>query len=88
MRRPPVKPDPSHAATVVKVNDIATLGRVVRERRRALGVIQAEAAGLIGVDRAVVGRLERGRNVHLSIALALVQVLGMDVEIRPRGGTR
>ena len=71
-----------------KVNDLAALGRVVRERRQALGVSQTEAAGLIGVERAVIGRLERGRNVHLSIALALVQVLGMDVEIRPRGGAR
>ena len=40
----------------------------------------------IGVNRRVVGELERGKGtVQLQIAMDVARVLGLDIELKPRG---
>lgn len=61
------------------------LGDALRKRRRELGLGQEEVAGVIGVNRRVVGELERGKGtVQLQIAMDVARVLGLDIELKPR----
>lgn len=62
------------------------LGSVLRARRRELGLAQEEISGVIGVNRRVIGELERGKGtVQLQIAMEVARVLGLDIELEPRG---
>ncbi|MDO8185250.1 helix-turn-helix domain-containing protein [Conexibacter sp. JD483] len=59
--------------------------RALRTRRQELEITQEELAAATGVNRRVIGELERGKGtVRLEIVLALAQALGLDVELRPR----
>ena len=61
------------------------LGRALRSRRRELEISQEALAAATGVNRRVIGELERGKGtVRLEIALALAEALGLDLELRPR----
>jgi HTH-type transcriptional regulator / antitoxin HipB len=63
------------------------LGNALRERRRELGLAQEEIAGVIGVNRRVIGELERGKGtVQLQIAMEAARALGLDIELERRGG--
>jgi HTH-type transcriptional regulator / antitoxin HipB len=69
----------------VIVSDSTRAGQVLRAHRRELGLTQDEVADLIGVNRRVIGELERGKgSVRLEIALNVARVLGIDVDLRPR----
>lgn len=63
------------------------LGALLRERRNRLGLTQEEVALSAGVHRRVVGDLERGvREARLGNVLAVTTALGLDVQLRARGG--
>lgn len=63
-----------------------TFGLTLRRRRRELDLTQDELAAVIGVNRRVLGELERGKgSVRLEIALAAARAVGLDVELRRRG---
>jgi transcriptional regulator with XRE-family HTH domain len=60
-------------------------GRRVRERRTALGLSQGHIADVVGVNRRVIGELERGKpTVQLSIALRVAEAVGLDLDLRER----
>lgn len=60
-------------------------GRRVRERRIQLRLSQSAVADVVGVNRRVIGELERGKpSVQLDIALRVAEALGLDVELRER----
>lgn len=62
------------------------LGNALRARRRELDLTQEEVAGVIGVNRRVIGELEGGKGtVQLRIAMEVARVLGLDIELEPRG---
>jgi DNA-binding XRE family transcriptional regulator len=62
------------------------LGNALRARRRELDLTQEEIAGVIGVNRRVIGELEGGKGtVQLRIAMEVARVLGLDIELEPRG---
>jgi transcriptional regulator with XRE-family HTH domain len=66
--------------------DSASFGAALRARRHALSLTQDEVAAVTGVNRRVVGELERGKgSVRLEIAFRVAQALGIEVELRPRG---
>ena len=59
----------------------AALGQVVRQRRIAVGISQDELALIAGLERAHIGRIERGENmpnvsVFMRVADALSQNAG------------
>ena len=60
-------------------------GQRVRERRTQLRLSQSALANVVGVNRRVIGELERGKpSVQLDIALRVAEALGLDVELRER----
>lgn len=60
-------------------------GRRIRERRTLLGITQDRLAEMVGVNRRVIGELERGKlSVQLGIALRIARALGLDIELRER----
>jgi DNA-binding XRE family transcriptional regulator len=67
------------------VNSTEELGQRLRERRLALALTQDQVAGIVGVNRRVLGELERGKStVRLGIALEVARVLGLDIDLTPR----
>ena len=64
------------------VHDLAV---VIVERRRALGITQEDLAFTVGVNRRVIGELERGKeSVRADILLRTLEALGLDVRIEAR----
>lgn len=67
------------------VADAEETGRLLRARRQQLHLTQDQVAEVIGVNRRVVGELERGkRSVRLAIVLEAARALGLDVDLQPR----
>ncbi len=78
--------DPVGMADVQEVTSPAELGTAIRERRRSLGITQAELATTIDVNRKVVGQLENGKEtVHVGIVLRAARAVGLVVGVEPRG---
>jgi HTH-type transcriptional regulator / antitoxin HipB len=74
------------SATATRIQTPEQLGRAIRAMRRELHITQQTVADLTGVNRVVVGQLERDKStVQLRIVLLVVQVLGIDIELRTRG---
>ena len=60
-------------------------GQWVRGHRKRLGLSQSEVADVIGVNRRVLGQLERGKpTVQLWIALSAAQAVGLDISLHAR----
>lgn len=67
----------------------AVFDDVVRERRLELGLRQVELADLAGVSPRFVHTLEAGkRSVQLDRVSAVLDVLGLELAVRPRGVSR
>lgn len=68
------------------IGSTAELGAAIRERRRELRITQDDLAASIGVNRKVVGQLEKGKaTVHVDIVLRAAQAVGLNVGVEPRG---
>ncbi|MDW5594032.1 helix-turn-helix domain-containing protein [Conexibacter stalactiti] len=60
-------------------------GAALERRRRELSLTQDDVASAIGVNRRVIGELERGKgSVRIEIALAVAQAVGLDVDLSAR----
>jgi DNA-binding XRE family transcriptional regulator len=67
------------------VSDTREFGHAIRARRADLHLTQGQLAEVIGVNRRVIGELERGKgSVRLEIALAAARAVGLDVELKRR----
>jgi DNA-binding XRE family transcriptional regulator len=61
------------------------LVNALRARRRELNLTQEDVVNVIGVNRRVIGELERGKGtVQLQIAMEAARALGLDIELAPR----
>lgn len=61
-------------------------GKRIRDRRKYLRLSQSALADVVGVNRRVIGELERGKpSVQLKIALRVAEAVGLDVTLRDRG---
>jgi y4mF family transcriptional regulator len=70
----------------MRIDSTEALGLAIRERRLELGLSQEALADVVGVNRRVVGELERGkRSVQLNLVMRIAQGLGLDLELRERG---
>lgn len=68
------------------VDSPTALGAAISKRRAALGITQDDLALAIGVNRKVIGQLERGKaTVRLEIALDAARALGLSIGVEPRG---
>jgi y4mF family transcriptional regulator len=63
----------------------ADLGAVIRDRRKRLGLDQAELAARVEVSRQWIVGVEQGRaRAELGLVLRTLDVLGLRLETRPR----
>lgn len=61
-------------------------GLHLRRRRKELGLSQSALADVVGVNRRVIGDLERGKaSVQLGIALRVAVAVGLDIVLIERG---
>lgn len=68
------------------VRSTVDVGRLVTERRKALGLTQIDLAGLSQTGNRFIGELERGKGtVQFDKALHVLGLLGLDVIIVERG---
>lgn len=69
------------------IRNMSALGRLIRERRKAVGMTGEELARMAGVSRRLLVEVERGRraNVGAAALLRLLELLGLTVEVQPRG---
>ncbi len=64
---------------------VSSLGRAVRQRRRALGLTQQALARAAGCGLVFIYHLERGKpSLRLDKLLAILAVLGLDVSLKSR----
>ena len=69
------------------VDSAAAIGRLVRQRRKAGRLTQAEAAALCGVGTRFLSELERGKaTAELGKVLRVLRGLGLELAVTPRGG--
>jgi len=71
----------------VQVRSPGEFGRQIRQRRKAVGLTADETASLAGVSRRLLLELEQGKrpNVGLAHVLRILELLGVDVMLSPRG---
>jgi HTH-type transcriptional regulator/antitoxin HipB len=67
------------------VDDLSDLVLQLRRRRAELKLTQEQVAEVSGLNRRVIGELERGTiSPRFSTVLAIANALGLDIELRPR----
>lgn len=70
----------------MKITVEAELGRVVRDRRSAVGMTQEDLASLTGIPQANLSKIERGAaTAKFDTYLRLCQALGIDLLAEGRG---
>ena len=68
------------------ITDAKEFGRVLRQRRKALGYTQAFISEFSGFSVTFISDLENGKSTaELGKALYLANLLGLDVSLTPRG---
>lgn len=67
------------------IRNASDFGNELRRRRQAAGLSQDAVADVVGVNRRVIGELERGKpTVQLDIALRVAEALGLDLSFSVR----
>jgi y4mF family transcriptional regulator len=62
------------------------IGRTVRDTRKSMGLRQESLAAAAGVGLRFLVELERGKpSVRLDKMLAVLDALGLELEVKPRG---
>lgn len=65
------------------IRTVDDVGRLVKDRRRQLGLSQAELAERVGVSRQWLVGLERGKpTVEMALALRTLALLGLNLDAR------
>lgn len=79
-----IRPFPGEAV----VKDVAEIGAIVRQLRKAGGMTQAEAAAMCRVGTRFLSDLENGKpTLHLGKALQVLRDFGLLVILRKKGFT-
>lgn len=77
--------DEKHAEGYGPVASVADIGRMVRCKRKELGVLQESAAGLSGVGTKFLSQLENGKETaEIGRVLQVLKSMGLEVYIYPR----
>jgi transcriptional regulator with XRE-family HTH domain len=75
----------SHEPTYGKISTPDELGRLIRFKRKEVGVLQEVAAGMTGVGTKFLSQLENGKETaELGKTLQVLRKMGLDVYIFPR----
>ncbi|MCQ2050158.1 MAG: helix-turn-helix transcriptional regulator [Fibrobacter sp.] len=66
--------------------DMKELSKIVKSRRKELGITQADAAGMCGVGNRFLSELENGKeSLHIGKVLHVLAMLGIDIALNTRG---
>lgn len=77
------------APAALPVRTAAELGAALRAQRRRLALKQLDIAGLGNTGNRFIVELEGGKpTVQLQKALDIVDLLGLELVLRPKGGAR
>ncbi|MBN1957416.1 MAG: helix-turn-helix transcriptional regulator [Desulfuromonadales bacterium] len=76
----------SHDQDYGRISSVADIGRLVRLKRKQLGVLQEDAAGLSAVGTKFLSQLENGKeSAEIGLVLQVLKSMGLEVYIYPRG---
>ena len=77
----------SHDSNSIRVRSSVEISAAIRARRRGANLTQVHASGLAGVGTRFLAELESGKpTAQLGKALQILDLLGIDVWLVPRGG--
>jgi y4mF family transcriptional regulator len=72
-----------------QISTVADIGKLVRHKRKQLGVLQEDAAGLSGVGTKFLSQLENGKETaEIGRVLQVLKSMGLDVYIYSRSENR
>lgn len=67
----------------MEIGDTRALGDLIRQRRKAMGLTQRDAAGLCGVGERFLSELERGKaSASLGKTLQVLKRLGLRTRVQ------
>lgn len=67
----------------MEIINTKSLGRIIRQHRKSIGLTQRDAAGLCGVGERFLSELERGKETaSLGKAIQVIKRLGLKIEIK------
>lgn len=70
----------------MEIGDTRALGDLIRQRRKAMGLTQRDAAGLCGVGERFLSELERGKaSASLGKTLQVLKRLGLRTRVQAAG---
>jgi HTH-type transcriptional regulator / antitoxin HipB len=70
----------------MKITSSKELGEMIRNQRKSLGYTQKYLADYTGFSASFISNLENGKDTaELGKALFLINLLGMDIEVKGRG---
>ena len=71
-------------SAIKHVSSALALGRIIRDRRKSLGLTQAAAGRLVGVHQTTLSDVERGKNkVKIDTLMKLIAALRLELLIQP-----
>jgi y4mF family transcriptional regulator len=81
-------PDQQSVLPYGNIRSVAEIGQLVRQKRQADRLTQAELAAMSSVGTRLVSELENGKaTIELAKALRVLETLGLVVYVAPRGKT-
>ena len=70
----------------MKVSDTESFGQAIKKRRKELKYTQSYISEVTGFSVSFISELENGKSTaEIGKAIFLANVLGLDIEISPRG---
>ena len=80
-----MKEEKNAASTWGKVTSVEDIGNLVRAKRKQLGVLQEDAAGLSGVGTRFLSQLENGKETaEIGRVLQVLKSMGLELYLYPR----
>lgn len=71
-------------SAISHVNSARALGRIIRDRRKSLGLTQASAGRLVGVHQTTLSDVERGKNnIKYKTLMKIIAALRLELLIQP-----
>lgn len=68
-----------------KIQSIAELGKIVRQRRKQMGISQADLSGMTGLGNRFIVDLEKGKpTIQFEKVLLILSLLGIDLIAKGR----
>jgi len=69
----------------IKIQSIAELGKIVRQRRKKMGISQADLSGMTGLGNRFIVDLEKGKpTIQFEKVLLILSLLGIDLIAKGR----